>query len=283
MAYVNRIIKNTFIDGPGSRMAVFLQGCNLRCLYCHNPETWNLCTSCGECIKICPSGALKMQDGTVIYNKNICRGCDMCIKTCPNNSSPKYSQMSSSDVFKSVRENEDFLDGITLSGGECTLQHEFIYELFKMVKENTRLTTFIDTNGYMDFNVLIKLSEVTDGFMFDLKAFNRGKHIRLTGFDNEVILRNLEYISGKGLLYEVRTVVVEGFTDDEKEIEDISNYIKSLNNYTRFKLIPFRPNGVKGILSGMEPMDRDKYEKLFSAARNILGDRAVKTFVLGDG
>ncbi|QCX34084.1 YjjW family glycine radical enzyme activase [Caloramator sp. E03] len=275
MAYINKIILNTFIDGPGSRMAVFMQGCNLRCLYCHNPETWNLCTNCGECVKTCIAGALSFKDGRVIYNKDLCAKCDVCIKICPNNSMPKYQEMSAFEVYKIAYDNRDFLDGITLSGGECTLQYEFILELFNLIKENTRLTTFIDTNGYMEFDVLKKLIDVTDSFMFDLKALNRENHIKLTGYDNEKILENLEYVSAKGLLYEVRTVLVEGFNDSEDEIEKISKYIYNLNNYTKFKLIPFRPLGVKGKLSNMEPFDKEKFKYLYDISKSILGERLI--------
>lgn len=273
MAYINKIILNTFIDGPGSRMAVFMQGCNLRCLYCHNPETWNLCINCGECVKACRKGALSFKDGKVKYNKDLCAKCDACIKVCPNNSTPKYTDMSAEDVYKTAYNNRDFLDGITLSGGECTLQYEFILELFKLIKENTKLTTFIDTNGYIEFDVLKKLIDVTDGFMFDLKALNRENHIKLTGYDNEKILKNLEYVSEKGLLYEVRTVLVEGFNDSEDEIEKISKYICNLNSYTKFKLIPFRPLGVKGELSDMKPFDKEKFERCYNISKKILKSR----------
>ncbi|MCX7884518.1 MAG: YjjW family glycine radical enzyme activase [Caloramator sp.] len=273
MAYINKIILKTFIDGPGSRMAVFMQGCNLRCKYCHNPETWNLCIHCGECVKNCKKGALFFEDGKVKYNKDLCAKCDVCINVCPNNSTPKYEIMSAGDVYKIAYYNKDFLDGITLSGGECTLQYEFILELFKLIKENTKLTTFIDTNGYIEFDILKKLIDVTDGFMFDLKALNSENHIKLTGYDNEKILKNLEYVSKNGLLYEVRTVLVEGFNDSEDEIEKISEYIYKLNSYTKFKLIPFRPLGVKGELSNMESFDKEKFEKCYNISKKILKSR----------
>ena len=71
-APVNKIIPFSCVDGPGNRTAVFLQGCNQNCLYCHNPETINLCRNCGACVKTCPAGALSMADGLVSYNYKVC-------------------------------------------------------------------------------------------------------------------------------------------------------------------------------------------------------------------
>lgn len=276
-ARVNKIIENTFIDGPGSRYAIFLQECNLRCLYCHNPETQNLCSSCGQCVKYCPSGALKVdkKSNSVIWNKDICTGCDTCIKICNKNASPKITYMSSNEIFDRIKKIEVFLDGITVSGGECTLQNDFMYDLFKKVKENTSLTNFVDTNGTLSGEPLEKLSTVSDGFMFDLKCFDEKKHIKLTGHTNKDIIKNMQYVSNLGLLYEVRTVIVEGFTDIEDEIENISRLIKDMNGYTRLKLIPFRPFGVKGILSSKQQFNGQRFNVLYRKAKETLKDRVV--------
>lgn len=275
-AFVNKIISQTFIDGPGSRLAVFLQGCNMGCLYCHNPETQRFCNACGRCVEICPARALHKVDGKIKYDPAACRNCDLCIKECPNFSSPKYKEMDVDEVFSQILAAADFLDGITVSGGECTTQPEFVYGLFKKVKEQTSLTTFLDTNGLMGLETLKKLCTVTDGFMFDLKALDKEIHRRLTGVDNDVILRNMQFVSERGLLYEVRTVAVEGFTDSPQEIEKIASFIKDLNDYTRFKLIPFRPLGVKTYLADHPPLPAEKLDKLYSVAYQILGDRVVK-------
>lgn len=274
---VNKIIENTFIDGPGSRYAIFLQGCNLRCLYCHNPETQNLCSACGLCVKKCPSRALKMDEksGSVVWNKDKCTGCDTCIKVCGKNASPKITYMSTDEIMNRIMRIQAFLDGITVSGGECTQQSGFMYDLFKKVKENTCLTNFADTNGTLSGEPLEKLVTVTDGFMFDLKCFDERKHIELTGHTNRDIISNMQYVSRLGLLYEVRTVIVEGFTDNEYEIENISRLIKDMNNYTRLKLIPFRPFGVKGALASKPQFDSQRFNELYEKARDILKDRAV--------
>ncbi len=276
-AVVNRIIPNTLIDGPGSRMAIFLQGCNMNCLYCHNPETQNQCTGCGYCTGVCPAGALTLSGNKVNYNQEVCCGCDRCIGMCPHSASPKCLELEDEALFETVKANEDFIDGVTLSGGECTLQYRWIQAFFSRVKAQTGLSCFIDTNGYMDEAVIRELCEVTDGFMFDLKALNKEKHVLLTGLDNRLVLENMSYVSEQQRLYEVRTVVVPGFTDSEEEIGNISEYIRTLNAYTCFKLIRFRRQGVRSILSDFEELSKETFEHLYNIAYNILGSRAVNT------
>jgi len=274
-ACLNRIIESTLIDGPGSRMAFFLQGCNMRCLYCHNPETQRLCSSCGECVKTCPAGALSLVEGTVRYDRARCIKCDKCLDVCPNFSSPKCTQTDDKSLVRLVKKNRDFIDGITFSGGECSLQSAFVCDVFRAVKAECDITCFIDTNGFMGHCALKELCEVTDGFMFDLKAFDEEKHKELTGLSNTPVLNNLSYVSSKGLLYEIRTVIVKGFTDDADEIRRIAEYVKELNGYTMLRLIPFRPFGVKGEMRDRGACSSETVAGLHRLAAEILGDRVT--------
>ena len=89
VAPVNKIIPFSLVDGPGSRTAVFLQGCNIRCAYCHNPETQVECISCQACVKPCPAHALSIANGKVVWDNSICINCDNCIKVCQHKSTPK--------------------------------------------------------------------------------------------------------------------------------------------------------------------------------------------------
>ena len=132
---VNRILPFSSVDGPGNRTAIFLQGCNFNCLYCHNPETINICNNCGTCINACPHKVLSSKDTKVFWNKSVCTNCDECLKACGRNSSPKAISMTVVDVLKEIKKTKSFISGITVSGGECTLQAEFLTELFTEVKK----------------------------------------------------------------------------------------------------------------------------------------------------
>ncbi|WP_461204614.1 YjjW family glycine radical enzyme activase [Clostridium sp. DL1XJH146] len=274
-AKVNKIIKNSFIDGPGCRLVIFLQGCNMRCLYCHNPETQRLCDNCGLCVPKCPAKALTINNGKVFWLEENCIDCDTCIKTCNKCASPKIKEYTASDIFKQVLKYKNFIDGVTISGGECTLQSEFIVELFKLIKENTTLNTFIDSNGYIAEKELNKLIDVTDGFMIDLKSFDEEKHRILTGLDLKTVLGNISLISKERKLYEIRTVLVEEFTADEEIVGKISKYVQKLNDYSKLKLIQFRNQGVEGVLKNSPNLDEEKYLYLSSIASEILGQERI--------
>ena len=84
MAVVNKIIHSSVVDGPGNRVAIFIQGCNYKCVYCHNPETIEKCIGCGLCIEQCPVGALRLENGTVQWNEMLCCECDTCVHVCPH-------------------------------------------------------------------------------------------------------------------------------------------------------------------------------------------------------
>lgn len=99
MALINKIIPFSCIDGPGNRAAIFFQGCNFECTYCHNPETINKCINCGKCVKTCPVNALEFINKKVIWNKDTCVDCDQCIRTCEHLSTPKVINYTVDELF----------------------------------------------------------------------------------------------------------------------------------------------------------------------------------------
>jgi pyruvate formate lyase activating enzyme len=226
-------------------------------------------------VATCPSGALSLADGRVRYDGAKCIKCDRCLAVCPNFSSPRCTEIDDKSLLKLIKKREDFIDGVTFSGGECTLQHGFVLDVFRGIKAQTKLTCFIDTNGYLEHSALEALCDVTDGFMFDVKAFDSEKHERLTGLPNGPVFDNLGVASSKGLLYEIRTVIAEGFTDDADEIRRIAAYVKELNDYTMLRLIPFRSFGVKGSMRGLAACSRETAVRLHGVASELLGSRVT--------
>ncbi len=246
-AVVNKIIPFSSVDGPGNRTAVFLQGCNINCRYCHNPETRALCVSCGLCVEKCPENALeKSADGKIIYHPEKCVQCDTCIHVCPHDSSPRTAVMTPEEAYKKVKKQIPFIRGLTVSGGECMLRPDFLEELFKLAKEDG-LNTMIDSNGTIPFWEYPELLEVTDGVMLDIKAFKNEDHIRITDEKNEIVLKNAVYLAENKKLYEVRAVIVPDLYDTTESIRQMGEFLAPYleTKAFRMKLIAYRPMGVR--------------------------------------
>ena len=246
-AVVNRIIPFSSVDGPGNRTAVFLQGCNINCKYCHNPETRNLCVQCGTCVKQCPAGALSFdENGKVAFDPSKCVQCDTCIHVCPNDSSPRTFEMTPEEVYAKVKKQIPFIRGLSVSGGECMLWPEFLTELFRLAKKDG-LGTLIDSNGMIPFEDYPELMEVSDGVMLDIKAFDDTDHRRITDEGNGIVLKNAVFLAKHGKLEEVRAVIVPDLYDGEKSIRGIGTLLAPYRNIReiRIKLIAYRPMGVR--------------------------------------
>ena len=239
---VNKLIPFSSVDGPGNRFAIFLQGCNFNCGYCHNPETLNDCINCRDCILSCHFGALSVSDNRVLWNKEKCTDCDECIKSCTHNSSSKVLELYPDEVMKEVDKSIPFIRGVTVSGGECTLQLEFLYELFKLCKKKD-LTCFIDTNGSVPLWQSKKLIDLIDGVMLDVKAFSSKDHFNITNMNNKIVLKNLEYLLSVKKLYEIRTVIIEDLFNCAETVKNISKILSG--SEVIYKLIKYSYLGVR--------------------------------------
>ncbi len=265
---VNRIIPFSAVDGPGNRTAAFLQGCNIDCKYCHNPETRALCKHCGACVAKCPSGALSLTDGRVVFDPAKCVACDTCIHTCKHDASPRILWMNADEVIAEIKKQMPFIRGVTVSGGECMLYPEFLTELFTKCKE-LGLNTLIDSNGMVDFSMYPELLTVTDGVMLDIKAFQEEDHVRVTGSTNSRVLENAAFLAQNGKLYEIRTVIVRELFDPAEVIVSIADYLRPFTDISRlrYKLIAFRPFGVREQYQMYESPDASYMQELQMAAR----------------
>jgi pyruvate formate lyase activating enzyme len=245
-APVNKMIPLSVVDGIGNRTAIFLQKCNIACAYCHNPETQQICNSCGICVKECPKGALSLK-GVVKWDSEKCVQCDHCIQVCPNNSSPKIQYVTPEEVIEQVKKNIPFIRGITVSGGECMLYPRFLCSLFDGVRK-LGLSCYIDSNGTIDFSEHKELLELTDKVMLDVKAWDLDVYRKLTGGTNEIVKKNLKYLAERNKLEEVRIVCQETMVDVERVICETAKTVSENKNTFTLKLIRFRNHGVKGVL-----------------------------------
>ena len=242
-APVNKIIPFSNVDGPGNRTSIFFQGCPFNCLFCHNPETIHLCRDCGVCVTHCPAGALSTDAaGKVQWDDKRCVQCDTCLRVCPHGSSPRVKWMTVEDVMVQVRRSAPYIQGITTSGGECTLHHEFLTELFTEVRKLNK-TCLIDSNGSFDFERDPRMLEVSEGVMLDVKAVELGWNQTLISYPRDTVLRNLDYLLRVGKLYEVRTLI---FPDRDAENETTVRYVaQHIQDGCFYKIIRYRPYGVR--------------------------------------
>jgi len=192
-------------------------------------------------VPVCPTGALTVVNGLVTYNMGICIDCDACVEICETSSSPKTIFYSIDEMLKKIEKYKVFARGITISGGEATLQKEFLTKLFPRVKE-MGLTCFVDTNGFTNTEDMKELIEVTDKFMVDIKTVSHFE--KLLGVKvNENVLENLETLLKMDKVYEVRTVIIEDFIEVEKTVIETSKAIKGYD--VIYKLIRVRNHGVR--------------------------------------
>lgn len=208
--YVHVLESFGSVDGPGVRFVVFMQGCHMRCKYCHNPDTWS-------------------KEGGQEFTP------DKLLKE-----ALKYKTYWGKDMKKG---------GVTVSGGEPLCQIEFVAEFFKLLKSKGVHTT-LDTSGQpfkRDKDFLEKFDELikyTDLVMLDLKEFDAKKHKDLTGFGNENIFDMARYLSDKNIPMWIRHVLVPGVTDNEQDLENLRKFIDTLKSVEKVEILPYHTLGL---------------------------------------
>ncbi|MCP4215121.1 MAG: YjjW family glycine radical enzyme activase [bacterium] len=270
---VGRIIPFSAVDGPGNRTVIFLQGCGFRCLYCHNPETINMCNHCGLCAEKCPTGALRFHDKKVSRDPDKCSDCDTCIGACPHFASPKIEMKTVDECFFEIHRARAFASGITVTGGECTQQYEFLTLLLKRARQEN-ISAFIDTNGDLPVEKMAELSKIFDKAMLDIKCFDDTAHCRLTGKPVVPVLENARFLLQAKKLHQIRTVIVPEVLNNSRNVDKISRLIAGTDPSVIYKLIKFRRVGVKKGVNFKEPLDREMRELKELAQKN--GCRQVK-------
>ena len=274
-APVNRIIPFSNVDGPGNRTSIFFQGCPFNCLFCHNPETIHLCRNCGLCVEKCPAGALSISDGTVRWDSAKCVQCDTCIRLCPHDASPKIRWMTVEDVLKEVRRAAAYTEGITTSGGECTLWNEFLIALFTEVQKLGK-TCLIDSNGSFDFEADPRVLAVSDGVMLDVKAAEKSWSDELISYPRDMVFKNLDYLLSVGKLYEVRSLIFPG---RDRENEETVRYVaEHIGDRCWYKIIRYRPYGVREQyrkMLGEFETEADYAERYAQLARGLGAAKAI--------
>jgi len=258
-ALLFEIQKMSTEDGPGIRTTVFYKQCPLRCIWCHNPESiskqpqleWleHKCIGCKTCIEVCKLDALQFRTDGLHIDRDKCTGCGECSEECPSTALHLFgSWWELEDLYHEVQKDKAYYTqskgGITVSGGEPTIQVDFILEFLKKCKQND-ISTALDTCGYASQKIYEKLLPFVDLILLDIKEIDPGKHKEFTGVSNDLILKNAiflsEYVKKNNKILWIRTPIIPNYTATEENIKGIGEFIvNSLNNIPeRWDLLSF--------------------------------------------
>jgi pyruvate formate lyase activating enzyme len=257
LGVVTTIQRFSLSDGPGIRSTVFFKGCNMRCAWCHNPETLlaqsqlhlypEKCTGCGACLAVCPSGARRAGENGIEQISALCTACGACAAVCFSGAlSVSGTEMSVEEILNEVLQDRAYYErsggGVTISGGEVLAQPEFALELLKALKAEG-VSTAIETNFCFPFPLIETLLPHIDLFMIDLKLLDETAHKRWTGLSNRLVLQNIEALDQTGKPFIIRTPLIPGVNDNSAEIARIAEFLSAFKHLEYYEMLNFNPLG----------------------------------------
>lgn len=254
---VFNIQKFSVNDGAGIRTTVFLKGCPLSCIWCHNPESKRVypelmynaekCVMCGKCATVCPKNVHLFENGKHIIARERCIGCGKCEEACLYEAIEIAGKEKTVDeVLDEVMKDKIFYDtsggGITLSGGEPLLQFDFALAILKKSKE-LGLNTAIETCGYTDEDKILQIAPYVDLFLYDYKLTDSALHKKYTGVENDKIIRNIRLLNEIGKSIILRCPIIPGINDNDEHFSGIAKLADELENVIEVNIEPYHPLG----------------------------------------
>ena len=281
-------------DGPGIRTTVFLKGCMLDCKWCHNPESksskaqimlhTDRCIGCGSCIEACALKLHSFVGEKHVIDRARCISCGACASNCIGAIELCGEEKSVGEIMKEVLKDASFYKnsggGITLSGGDPFMQHEFSLALLKAAKDKG-LHTCIETCGHVAPGILEKFIPYVDIFLWDFKESDSALHKEFTGVPNEKILSNLRLLNDNGASVVLRCPLIPGYNLRDAHLEAIGILAESLDCVIRVEVEPYHPLGVSksealGIKYPIEDMSFLENEELTKII-SLISSKTSKT------
>lgn len=257
------IRRGSIDNGPGIRTIVFLKGCPLNCIWCHNPESIDynaemafyptLCIECGECKTVCPNGAINFEQARRIELK-LCIRCGKCANICPSLALKKTGRFYTiKELTEILKLDKEFYKvsggGVTFSGGEPLLHMDYLSKVLKELKKED-IHIAVQTSGFFDFTLFKKkVIKYIDMIFYDIKFIDRNSHKKYTGKYNDIIVNNFMYIlKEKSIKVIPRVPLIPGITAVSENLLAIADFIRQAG-CTYYSLLTYNPGGIAKRLS----------------------------------
>lgn len=268
------IRKYSIHDGPGIRTTVFFKGCPLRCWWCHNPEGQDVepelvyrksrCLGCDECSKSCQREAISLVAQSISVNREKCVPCNNCCRVCPSDAlSIAGKQMTVKEILEEIEKDRTFYEesrgGVTFSGGEPLMQPDFLNALLNECKERATHTA-VNTCGFAQYEIIDRIRDKVDLFLYDIKTMDNRKHRKYTGASNEQILKNLKKLAESGSSIVISFPIIPGINDGDKNVTRTAEFISSLPNIQQINLLPYHRAGIEKYKNLGKPYKLDKIQ-----------------------